>query len=75
MRKNQTPKAVYQEVQARAQGRCEACKKAPDWRGLMMHHKKHRGMGGTRDPEVHSVSNIVAICGRCHSLEHGIKEV
>lgn len=39
----------------------------PTWQ---IHHRKPRGMGGTRDPLVNSPSNLVLLCGSgtegCH---------
>jgi 5-methylcytosine-specific restriction endonuclease McrA len=46
------------------------CGKRPDWRGLSLHHKKKRSQGGKT-----SVDNCILICGSCHSMEHGIREV
>ena len=60
-----------QLVVGRAQGLCEICRQPPDWRGLSKHEKVKRSQGGDPlDPE-----NCVMLCGRCHSREHGIKEV
>ena len=83
-----TIKETYREVCERSggtwlSGRCfggtceEIGCKAPrgDFRGLMFHHKKHKGMGGSSNPEVHSSSNVVRICAACHSKAHGIREV
>ena len=51
-------------------GNCEVpgCQ-APsgDFRGLQFAHwEKHRKMGGTTDPEVHSADNIKRCCAVCH---------
>ena len=66
-------KAVRDAVWARAEGRCEACGGFGDFRGLVPHHKKPKGMGGTR--KVDAAEDLVLLCGRCHSREHGVKEV
>ena len=50
-------------------GRCENCHQLPDWRGLAKHHKIFRSHNGGDDR-----SNIEWLCGKCHSLKHGIKE-
>lgn len=57
---------------------CSTCKTRGDWRGIQSHHVIHRGMGGRKgkakvlnDDE----SNRRLLCGRCHSAEHGIREV
>jgi 5-methylcytosine-specific restriction endonuclease McrA len=51
-------------------GLCELCHKPPDWRGLSPHENKHRSQGGKL-----SLENSKMLCGKCHSAEHGIKEV
>ena len=52
-------------------GRCTSCGETPDWRGLSKHEKVKRSQGGDPlDPD-----NCQMLCGRCHSREHGIKEV
>ena len=50
-------------------GRCTDCKELPDWRGLSKHHILFRSHGGGNES-----SNIEWLCGKCHSLRHGIKE-
>jgi 5-methylcytosine-specific restriction endonuclease McrA len=70
-----------QEMQAEAvvrrllyikqKGKCALCGGDVDWRGYQKHERKKRSQGG--DPT--DINNCVLICGRCHSLEHGIKEV
>jgi 5-methylcytosine-specific restriction endonuclease McrA len=51
-------------------GKCELCGNAPDWRGLQKHHKIFRSHNGSDDR-----NNIEFLCGKCHSLRHGINEV
>jgi len=63
------PKATADAVRARSQGRCERCgtDSAARW---SLHHRKPRGMGGTRDPEINSPANVLLLCGSgtegCH---------
>lgn len=57
----------------RCGGLCERCHQPPDWRGLSLSHTKPKGMGGTR--HVYTVDEVEMLCGKCHSAEHGIKEV
>ena len=45
---------------------CPLCGMAPDWRGLSVHHIKHRSQGGDE-----SDGNLTWACGRCHEKEHG----
>ena len=49
---------------------CEQCGQAPDFRGLAPHHMEKRSQGGDESPD-----NLKWLCGKCHSAEHGIKEV
>ena len=48
---------------------CPICGRAPDWRGLSIHHITHRSQGGDE-----SEDNLTWACGRCHDQMHGIKE-
>ena len=54
-------------VANRAGGVCERCGR--HW-GSNVHHRKPRGMGGTRDPQANSPANLVLLCGSgtfgCH---------
>ena len=80
--RNLTPeqKAVRREVYIRAEGRCEGyidknrCNRTYHWRGMHYHHKKHKGMGGSK--LLDTVDNLEYLCGECHlGKAHGIKEV
>lgn len=74
----QTPKAEYRKVCIRSGGKwiasecigghCEECDdKKRDWRPLeFAHWRKHRKMGGTTNPEVHSAENLLRVCAVCH---------
>lgn len=55
----------------RCKGLCEECHQPPDWRGLSKHEVLSRAQGGDPTDE----SNCLMLCGRCHSKEHGVKEV
>ena len=77
-----TPPEVYQEVCLRSGGEwidgrcggglCEECRSSGDWRGLQFAHWfKHRKMGGTRDPSVHSAENVRRVCARDHDKKDG----
>lgn len=55
---------------AQCKGLCMECGNKPDWRGLSLHHDKFKSHGGTNDTD-----NIRLLCGRCHSVEHGVNEV
>lgn len=51
-------------VAMRSGGYCEylGC----DQRGQQFHHRKPRGMGGSRNPSIHSPSNILHLCSAHH---------
>lgn len=54
--------ATRQLVIDRAQRRCERCRQP----GEQIHHRKPRGMGGTSDPAINALPNLVFVCGDCH---------
>ena len=55
-----------------ADGVCSSCKQPPDWRGLAIHHKKLKGMGGSK--LLDGRENLETLCGKCHAERHGIRE-
>lgn len=72
------PKAISAALWERAKGLCEDCRGPGDWRGLMRHHVKLKGMGGRRGEakkRADHLDNLVLVCGRCHSARHGIREI
>ncbi len=74
-----TPPEVYEEVAERSGGRCEEVLvwglnetiRCPNVAEQMSHYYKHRQMGGTTDPFVHSAENIKHLCQRCHDIHDG----
>jgi 5-methylcytosine-specific restriction protein A len=54
--------AVRRTIAERAAGACERCGKTITG-AYSVHHRKPRGMGGTRDPQANSPSNLVMLCG------------
>jgi hypothetical protein len=56
---------------ARAAGKCERCGRAivPGYRSL--HHRRPRGMGGSRDPLTDHPANFVDLCGSGTTDCHG----
>jgi 5-methylcytosine-specific restriction enzyme A len=42
------------------------CARCGMGRDLQIHHRKPRGMGGTKDPAINLPSNLIALCLRCH---------
>ena len=66
------PYRTLRLVLDRAQGRCERCDSA---NVADIHHRRARGMGGTRDPEIHAPANLVVLCRDCHTfVEHNRAE-
>jgi len=51
-------------------GVCMACGSKGDFRGLSLHHKIKLSHGGKTEE-----SNLLLLCGKCHSLAHNIREV
>ncbi len=74
-----TPPEVYEEVAERSGGRCEEMLedykydfyRCPNPATEMSHYYKHRQMGGTTDPFVHSAENIKHLCKLCHDIHDG----
>lgn len=58
--------AVRRTVTERAGGACERCGRAITG-DYSIHHRKPRGMGGTRDPKANSPANLVLLCGSATS--------
>jgi len=65
-----TPKDVYERVEARAGGLCEAvwdgvrCCSPGDWRGLQRHHYPPRSRVPSR--HVYRESEVMLVCAICH---------
>jgi hypothetical protein len=69
MAKQSMPRASVDTVHRRSRQRCERCgtTNAARW---SLHHRKPRGMGGTKDPMINSPANLLLLCGSgtegCH---------
>lgn len=65
-------------VTARSRDRCEACGVRLVHGRWSVHHRKPKGMGGTRDPELDSPANLLVTCGDgatgCHGWLDGNPE-
>ena len=73
-----TWEAIFHYLQTRASNYCEAgtpdCLAADlsglDRRKVSVHHRAPRKMGGTRDPYINALSNLLLVCGHgtvgCH---------
>lgn len=53
-------------IYERSAGRCERC---DVWASdAEIHHRRPRGMSGTRRPETNYASNGALLCGQCHRV-------
>lgn len=79
-----TPKGVRKTVLIRAQGNCERCGRNLANVPSSVHHRRPRGMGGSKDPAINDPEACVVLCGSgttgCHgdiesnreqAIEHG----
>lgn len=65
---------LRQEVFDRAKGRCIRCGKRCDVDGVV-HHLKPKGMGGSKDPRAHAITNLALAHDACHKEIHSrVKE-
>jgi hypothetical protein len=69
MSKQRMPAGTVEAVHKRSQKRCERCGTDQALR-YSLHHRKPRGMGGSKDPAINSPANILLLCGSgtegCH---------
>lgn len=63
MRVSEFSDVVKARVMARAGGLCEHCNHR---QGVDYHHRRNRGMGGSKDPRSGYASNCLLLCGPCH---------
>jgi len=47
---------------------CERCGIRPSEH---RHHKQPKKMGGSNLDAIHSIDNMMLLCGACHDLKHG----
>lgn len=64
-RKTGPSQDVVDLVLARCEGVCEICGQA---RFEQLHHRRARGMGGTRRVSTNTASALLALCRKCHAL-------
>ena len=71
------PAGVVRLVRERCQGRCERCGTSDSYR-WSVHHRKPRGMGGSRVPRINSPANLLMLCGSgtegCHGWVESHRE-
>ncbi|WP_018501893.1 HNH endonuclease [Parafrankia discariae] len=72
---DEIPADTRRLVLARAGGRCESCAGDLDISRYSLHHRRPKGMGGSRATDLHSPTNLLVLCGRgadgCHGDVHG----
>ena len=57
---------VRQTILARSEGYCEVMAAGCTLMATEIHHRRPRGMGGTKKPEANLASNGLAACRTCH---------
>ena len=57
-------RAVRAIVLTRADSRCERCGVFAD--DMQLHHRRARGMGGSKAVDTNTPANALAVCGECH---------
>lgn len=62
------------KVCERAGGCCERCGRDLEGQRYSIHHRKPRRMGGTKDPEINSLCNLMLLCGTGTTGCHGYVE-
>lgn len=75
MSRNPIPPERWEEVMERDQWSCQVY--AFDFptqvrcrRPIVLHHRKPKGMGGTFDPHIHDMDNLIALCDAHHVEVH-----
>src|SRR5690606_11051160 len=63
-------RATVELLFERSHERCERCGS----RGEQIHHRRPRGMGGTRREDTNSLAAIVHLCANCHSYIESNRE-
>ena len=66
------PKAVRGIVEKRADGCCERCGKFRV--SFQLHHRRPRGIGGSRRQDTNTASNALALCPSCHFVVEADRE-
>lgn len=64
------PEDVKAIVRLRAGGKCECCGHNIIHGLHAFHHRRPKGMGGSRDSATHAPANVVLICRSCHTDVH-----
>jgi len=62
---------VRQQIFLRANFSCERCSETRFTFGTSIHHRKPRGMGGTKKQEINDPTNLIFLCGTGTTGCHG----
>jgi 5-methylcytosine-specific restriction enzyme A len=64
-------------IRDRAAGNCERCGDLNNVRdhGAQVHHRRPRGMGGTKRDSTNGPSNGLHLCGMCHRVVENNREI
>lgn len=66
------PRPVIELVTARSQNYCECMSTGCTLIAEHIHHRRPKGLGGTRRPESQWASNALHVCLRCHLKIHAM---
>lgn len=66
MKALQIPNLVRIALVQRSYGLCEVRQECNADQAKQAHHRRPRGMGGSRDLETNRLSNLLHVCNRCH---------
>ena len=69
-RKTGPDKATVDALFTRSEGCCERC----GGQGEQIHHRRPRGMGGTRREDTNGLAAIVHLCANCHAYIESNRE-
>jgi len=61
------PEGTRATVLLRSGGDCERCGRSVANTPADLHHRRPRGMGGTKAPDIHAAANLVLLCRDCHT--------
>lgn len=72
MSRSHFPRHVIELVTGRSGGHCECMSSGCTLVAEHTHHRRPKGLGGTRRPESQYASNALAVCARCHLRIHAM---